>query len=751
MGQQSIRRRGPRRFKNGSIKVLAKVREPTDIALYAGNFEELLRLANERARKSFLQWDDTLTEERASAGIVIRSLLHVAHELEGWGVSLSRWILQAASSSRGSALDGSMTGSTMMGHSRELFASCAMALDPSMATIVERARDTGVVTRADVRTAMAQCITHHGLIEQLARRGARVNEYTKFKWSALHFVAAFGAPQLVQPLLALGANMTARNILGQTPLHLAASHGSVSAAAMLAAALPASSRARAAAGLEPIWAEEWLDGRGRSPEDVALSNSGANVAHCAAMLRALQSRKVASAPIESLKSRKWRCEKTRRRRRSVSSRAASKSTRSSGSGWEPEDCASSSATVAKTADHAEGLLQSKTGCDLPILDASELTTQDIVSDWIGLGTPVLVRGTQMPRHWRAGWARDALQERLGNLSLRLEVYPYAEGSASVVMVTPNRTSLREMLEVTGPSSIFRCGGGTAGVDAGTDRDEGEAPSATKSPTSRSKPPKAAKRRDAARLPSVTTEEPPKSVFMALNGWHFVGRNVTPSSTDGRTLRGDIELVGATDKAANAEHRRLLEEWERPPFIEDSSDNSRLLRSRSIQFYVGGAGAGAQHHWHESAWNWLIRGHKRWLLWPPEGAAYAQRHIQLALDGAARAVGEPLTCDQQAGDVLLVPSLWGHATINLAPSIGFATEIAFDRTFDLDGDLDRPRERAATDLAASEATRRAAAAEAIDGAAAEAAGANESGECTTEPASESDDDDVELEKLLEDDF
>ena len=738
--------RGPRRFKNGSIKVLAKVREPTDIALYAGNFEELLRLANERARKSFLQWDDTLTEERASAGIVIRSLLHVAHELEGWGVSLSRWILQAASSSRGLALDGSMTGSTMMGHSRELFASCSKALDPSMATIVERARDTGVVTRADVRTAMAQCITHHGLVEQLARRGARVNEYTKFKWSALHFVAAFGAPQLVQPLLALGANTTARNILGQTPLHLAASHGSVTAAAMLAAALPASSRAPAAAGLEPIWAEEWLDGRGRSPEDVALSNSGANVAHCAAMLRALQSRRGASTPIESFKSRKWRCETTRRRRRSVSPRATGKSTRSGDSGWEPDNCAPSSAPMPKIAN----------GCDLPILDASELTTQDIVSDWIGLGTPVLVRGTQMPRHWRAGWARDALQDRLGNLSLRLEVYPYAEGSASVVMVTPNRTSLREMLEATGSSSIFRCGGDTAGVGAGTDRDDGEAASATKSPTSRAKPPKAANRRDAALLPSVTTEEPPKSVFMALNGWHFVGRNVTPRSTDGRTLRGDIELVGATDKAANAEHRRLLEEWERPPFIEDASDNSRLLRSRSIQFYVGGAGA--KHHWHESAWNWLIRGHKRWLLWPPEGAAYAQRHIQLALDGAARAVGEPLTCDQQAGDVLLVPSLWGHATINLAPSIGFATEIAFDRTFDLDGDLDRPLERATTDQAASEAIRRAAAeatdgaaAEATDGAAAEAAGANESGECTTEPASESDDDDVELEKLLEDDF
>ena len=33
-------------------------------------------------------------------------------------------------------------------------------------------------------------------------------------------------------------------------------------------------------------------------------------------------------------------------------------------------------------------------------------------------------------------------------------------------------------------------------------------------------------------------------------------------------------------------------------------------------------------------------------------------------------------------MLLLPSGWGHATINLAPSIGFATELHFDRTIEL---------------------------------------------------------------------
>ena len=88
--------------------------------------------------------------------------------------------------------------------------------------------------------------------------------------------------------------------------------------------------------------------------------------------------------------------------------------------------------------------------------------------------------------------------------------------------------------------------------------------------------------------------------------------------------------------------------------------------------------------------------------------YSQKHVQLSLRSldAARSAGRgntsaaarrkaspgsappmdlprPLVCDQQAGDVMVVPETWGHATINSAPwSIGWATELSFERTFDL---------------------------------------------------------------------
>ncbi len=34
----------------------------------------------------------------------------------------------------------------------------------------------------------------------------------------------------------------------------------------------------------------------------------------------------------------------------------------------------------------------------------------------------------------------------------------------------------------------------------------------------------------------------------------------------------------------------------------------------------------------------------------------------------------LTCVQRSGDMLFVPPMWSHAVLNLAESIGFATEI-----------------------------------------------------------------------------
>ena len=145
----------------------------------------------------------------------------------------------------------------------------------------------------------------------------------------------------------------------------------------------------------------------------------------------------------------------------------------------------------------------------------------------------------------------------------------------------------------------------------------------------------------------------------------------------------VEARDSALELSNDDSARLLADWVRPPFIEDASDTvGGMLRTEAIQFYLGGAGNGAQPHWHMPAWNWLLRGAKRWQLWPPDGATYAQRHVSLSVEAATAVVGGPLECEQRAGDVLILPALWGHATTNMAPSVGFATELNFDRTFDL---------------------------------------------------------------------
>ena len=111
------------------------------------------------------------------------------------------------------------------------------------------------------------------------------------------------------------------------------------------------------------------------------------------------------------------------------------------------------------------------------------------------------------------------------------------------------------------------------------------------------------------------------------------------------------------------------------------DDGGFLKTKSIQFYLGGRGAGAQPHWHACAWNMLLHGAKQWVLSPPERASYAQSHVSLALQQNTSKKGS-LSCTQRAGDILVVPETWGHATVNSEPSIGWATELQFDRTFDL---------------------------------------------------------------------
>ena len=98
-------------------------------------------------------------------------------------------------------------------------------------------------------------------------------------------------------------------------------------------------------------------------------------------------------------------------------------------------------------------------------------------------------------------------------------------------------------------------------------------------------------------------------------------------------------------------------------------------------FLGGTGSGLGFHAHGHAWNAVVFGSKRWLLYPPghrmaytegkeeatDGVAWL-RDVYPAVDGTPLA---PWECVSYPGDVVYVPADWLHATINLEESIGVA--------------------------------------------------------------------------------
>lgn len=118
----------------------------------------------------------------------------------------------------------------------------------------------------------------------------------------------------------------------------------------------------------------------------------------------------------------------------------------------------------------------------------------------------------------------------------------------------------------------------------------------------------------------------------------------------------------------------------PSCIKDSAidaDGNLVPNSDvELQFYLGPAGSGAPMHVHGNALNTLAYGMKHWFLYPPSDAFYS---TQTSVSFAAydKRAEEALSCTQFGGDVMLVPSLWGHSTLNLKQSIGVAHEFSVE--------------------------------------------------------------------------
>ena len=115
----------------------------------------------------------------------------------------------------------------------------------------------------------------------------------------------------------------------------------------------------------------------------------------------------------------------------------------------------------------------------------------------------------------------------------------------------------------------------------------------------------------------------------------------------------------------------------PPFLDPARTEIQVLNT---QFYLGAAGSGAPWHYHRAAFNVLVYGRKRWLLAPPPFAKYStvESHTNFVAQKkrAPDDKKQVIACTQESGDVLFIPENWGHTTLNLAESVGWASEFLF---------------------------------------------------------------------------
>lgn len=114
---------------------------------------------------------------------------------------------------------------------------------------------------------------------------------------------------------------------------------------------------------------------------------------------------------------------------------------------------------------------------------------------------------------------------------------------------------------------------------------------------------------------------------------------------------------------------------------------------TMQLFLGGPGSGAPMHLHRLAVNVLAFGRKRWFLRHPTHASYSATPASVWVRSAEFEPDGMVSCVQEAGDVLVVPSGWSHATINLEEAVGVAHEM----TFGAEARLSLGRERAGRGL------------------------------------------------------
>jgi len=88
-----------------------------------------------------------------------------------------------------------------------------------------------------------------------------------------------------------------------------------------------------------------------------------------------------------------------------------------------------------------------------------------------------------------------------------------------------------------------------------------------------------------------------------------------------------------------------------------------INRMSKQYFWGGDRSGAALHYHVAAFNVLFIGEKEWYVTPPYLAARAGIATYELFDRSGVSMDHVFRCSQYAGDLVLLPDGWGHATLN----------------------------------------------------------------------------------------
>lgn len=187
------------------------------------------------------------------------------------------------------------------------------------------------------------------------------------------------------------------------------------------------------------------------------------------------------------------------------------------------------------------------------------------------------------------------------------------------------------------------------------------------------------------FPELFSDEPERNVTIRQFAEQTMGPNNNGSDVsyifgelgDGNKMAEDLPDTSTIIPVLSAELFGLSS---------SPAERRRNVDRVKASFVFGPALSGSHPHRHTSAWSTLIRGLKRWFIWPEfchnwnypgrSFGASIKDWVENELPEIRKTRGRctPIELFQHPGEAIFVPAYWGHAVINVEPSISISRQI-----------------------------------------------------------------------------